>query len=137
MISMKQNLQPWVNASDVMIAVNEIAALMETDRGIPKGKLEHYGILAVISDLEYKHLFLKMIEERCPPAYPQFVRYLHKLAENGKKYSREYRTDMHHMTSNLGRLYGMYGDGIFTRMKRGRRDPAAQHGADDAVPNCA
>ena len=133
---MKQNLQPWVNASDVMIAVNEIAALMETDRGIPKGKLEHYGILAVISDLEYKHLFLKMIEERCPPAYPQFVRYLHKLAENGKKYSREYRTEMHHMTSNLGRLYGMYGDEIFARARRGRRGTSPDE-PDDAVVNFA
>jgi len=136
MISMKQNLQPWMNATDVMNAVNEIAAFMETDRGIPKGKLEHYGILAVISDLEYKHLFLKMIEERCPPAHQQFVRYLHKLAENGRKYSREYRTEMHHMTSNLGRLYGIYGDEIFTRMKRGRRG-AVHPSADDAVLNCA
>jgi len=130
MISMKQNLQPWVNAGEVMNAVNEIAALMEADRGIPKGMIEHYGILAVISDLEYKHLFLKMIEERCPPAYPLFVRYLHKLAENGRKYSREYRTEMHHMTSNLGRLYGMYGDEIFTRMKRGRRGTTAQSVAE-------
>jgi hypothetical protein len=136
MISMKQNLQPWVNATDVMNAVNEIAAIMAADRGIPKGKIEHYGILAVISDLEFKHLFLTMLEERCPSAHPQFVRYLHKLAENGRKYSREYRTEMHHMTSNLGRLYGIYGDEIFTRMKRGRRG-ASHPAADDAVPNCA
>jgi len=137
MMSMKQqNLQPWVNATDVMGAVNEIAVLVEENRGIPKSRLEHYGILAVISDLEFKHLFLKLIEERCPAAHPQFVRYLHKLAENGRKYSREYRSEMHHMTNHLGRLYGIYGDGIFTRMKRGRRsvtDPAA----DDGVMNCA
>jgi hypothetical protein len=136
MISMKQNLQPWVNATDVMNAVNEIAALMAADRGIPKGKIEHYGILAVISDLEFKHLFLTMLEERCPSVHPQFVRYLHKLAENGRKYSREYRTEMHHMTSNLGRLYGIYGDEIFTRMKRGRRG-ATHQAPDDAVMNCA
>ena len=105
---MKQhNLQPWMSASDVMNAVNEITALMEENRGIPKAQLEYYGILAVISDLEFKHLFLKRVEERCPEAHPQFVRYLHKLAENGRKYSREYRSDMHHMTSNLGRLYGI------------------------------
>ena len=137
MMSMKQqNLQPWVNATDVMGAVNEIAVLVEENRGIPKSRLEHYGILAVISDLEFKHLFLKLIEERCPAAHPQFVRYLHKLAENGRKYSREYRSEMHHMTNHLGRLYGIYGDGIFTRMKRGRRsvtDPAT----DDGVMNCA
>jgi len=137
MMSMKQqNLQPWVNATDVMGAVNEIAALVEENRGIPKARLEHYGILAVISDLEFKHLFLKLIEERCPAVHPQFVRYLHKLAENGRKYSREYRSEMHHMTNHLGRLYGIYGDGIFTRMKRGRRsvtDPAA----DDGVMNTA
>jgi len=136
MISMKQNLQPWVNATDVMNAVNEITAIVAQDRGIPKGKLEYYGILAVISDLEFKHLFLTLLEERCPPAYPQFVRYLHKLAENGRKYSREYRTEMHHMTSNLGRLYGIYGDEIFTRMKRGRRG-ATHPASDDAVMNCA
>jgi len=132
----QQNLQPWVNATDVMGAVNEIAVLVEENRGIPKSRLEHYGILAVISDLEFKHLFLKLIEERCPAAHPQFVRYLHKLAENGRKYSREYRSEMHHMTNHLGRLYGIYGDGIFTRMKRGRRavtDPAT----DDGVMNYA
>ena len=81
----QQNLQPWGNAADVMSAVNEIAALTEENRGIPKAQLEYYGILAVISDLEFKHLFLKLIEERCPAAHPQFVRYLHKLAENGKR----------------------------------------------------
>jgi hypothetical protein len=136
MIPMKQNLQPWMNATDVMNAVNEIAALTGEDRGIPKAKLEYYGILAVISDLEFKHLFLKMVEERCPGAHQQFVRYLHKLAENGRKYSREYRTEMHHMTNHLGRLYGIYGDEIFTRMKRGRRG-ASDPAADDAVMNCA
>jgi hypothetical protein len=77
-----------------------------------------------------------MIEERCPEAHPQFVRYLHKLAENGRKYSREYRSEMHHMTNHLGRLYGIYGDEIFTRMKRGRRS-ASQQAADDAILNCA
>ncbi|MDD1658852.1 MAG: hypothetical protein LUP92_01160, partial [Methanomicrobiales archaeon] len=87
------------------------------------------------SDLEFKHLFLKMIEERCPAAHPQFVRYLHKLAENGRKYSREYRSEMHHMTNHLGQLYGIYGDEIFTRIKRGRR--SASSAADDAVLNCA
>ena len=132
----QQNLQPWVNASDVMNAVNEITALVEENRGIPKSRLEHYGILAVISDLEFKHLFLKLIEERCPGAHPQFVRYLHKLAENGRKYSREYRSEMHHMTNHLGRLYGIYGDEIFTRMKRGRRS-ASPPAADDAVMNFA
>jgi hypothetical protein len=137
MIPMKQqNLQPWVNASDVVNAVNEITALAEENRGVPKAQLEYYGILAVISDLEFKHLFLKMIEERCPAAHPQFVRYLHKLAENGRKYSREYRSEMHHMTNHLGRLYGIYGDGIFTRMKRGRRS-ASHPPEDDAVLNCA
>ena len=137
MIPMKQqNLQPWVNATDVMNAVNEIAAIVEENRGIPKSRLEYYGILAVISDLEFKHLFLKLIEERCPGAHPQFVRYLHKLAENGRKYSQEYRSEMHHMTNHLGRLYGIYGDEIFTRMKRGRRT-ASHPAADDAVLNCA
>ena len=114
----QQNLQPWGNAADVMSAVNEIAALMEENRGIPKAQLEYYGILAVISDLEFKHLFLKLIEESCPAAHPQFVRYLHKLAENGKKVLTEYRSEMHHMTNHLGRLYGIYGDEIFTRIKR-------------------
>ena len=132
----QQNLQPWGNAADVMSAVNEIAALMEENRGIPKAQLEYYGILAVISDLEFKHLFLKLIEERCPTAHPQFVRYLHKLAENGKKYSREYRSEMHHMTNHLGRLYGIYGDEIFTKIKRGRRS-ASQPAPDDAVLNLA
>jgi len=132
----QQNLQPWGNAADVMSAVNEIAALLEENGGIPKAQLEFYGILAVISDLEFKHLFLKLIEERCPAAHPQFVRYLHKLAENGKKYSREYRSEMHHMTNHLGRLYGIYGDEIFTRIKRGRR--GTSHPApDDAVLNVA
>jgi len=132
----QQNLQPWANATDVMNAVSEITALTEENRGIPKAKLEYYGILAVISDLEFKHLFLKLLEERCPVAHPQFVRYLHKLAENGRKYSREYRSEMHHMTSNLGRLYGMYGDGIFNRMRRGRRG-VSHPAADDAVMKCA
>jgi len=137
MIPMKQqNLQPWANATDVMNAVNEVTALTEENGGIPKAKLEYYGILAVISDLEYKHLFLKMIEERCPPAHPLFVRYLHKLAENGRKYSREYRAEMNHMTSNLGRLYGIYGDEIFSRMRRSRRGAATTAG-DDAVTNYA
>jgi hypothetical protein len=128
----QQNLQPWVSATDVMSAVNEITALMEENRGIPKAKLEYYGILAVISDLEFKLLFLKMIGERCPGAHPQFVRYLHKLAENGRKYSREYRSEMHHMTNQLGRLYGIYGDEIFTRFRRGRRS-ASHPAADDAA----
>ena len=132
----QQNLQPWGNATDVMSAVNEIAALMEENQGIPKAQLEYYGILAVISDLEFKHLFLKLIEERCPTAHPQFVRYLHKLAENGRKYSQEYRSEMHHMTNHLGRLYGIYGDEIFTRIKRGRRS-ATQPAPDDAVLNPA
>jgi hypothetical protein len=133
MISMKQqNLHPWVSAPDVMNAVNEITALMEENRGIPKAKLEYYGILAVISDLEFKLLFLKMIGERCPEAHPQFVQYLHKLAENGRKYSREYRSEMHRMTNQLGRLYGIYGDGIFTRFRRGRRS-ASPPAADDAA----
>jgi hypothetical protein len=137
MIPMKQqNLQKWMNASDVMNAVNKIAALAEENRSIPKAELEYYGILAVISDLEFKHLFLKMVEERCPGVHPQFVRYLHKLAENGRKYSREYRTEMHHMTNHLGRLYGIYGDEIFTRMKKGRRS-ASPSLSDDAVLNCA
>jgi len=136
MISMKQNLQPWVSAADVMNAVSEIAALIEAEKGIPKGKIEHYAILAVISDLEYKHLFLKMLEERCPLAHPQFVRFLNKLADNGRKYSREYRSEMNHMTSNLGRLYGIYGDEIFSRMRRSRRHATATT-ADDIVPNCA
>jgi hypothetical protein len=133
---MKQNLQSWTNATDVMNAVNEIAALVEENHGIPKAKLEYYGILAVISDLEFKHLFLRMIEERCPQVHPQFVRYLHKLAENGRKYSREYRSEMHHMTNHLGRLYGIYGDEIFTRLKKGRRS-ASHPSPDDAVMNCA
>jgi hypothetical protein len=128
----QQNLQPWVSASDVMNAVNEITALMEGNGGIPKVKLEHYGILAVISDLEFKLLFLKMMEERCPAVHPQFVRYFQKLAENGRKYSREYRSEMHRMTNQLGRLYGMYGDEIFTRFKRGRRS-ASHPAADDAA----
>jgi hypothetical protein len=132
----QQNLQPWGNAADVMNAVKEIAALADENQGIPKAYLEHYGILTVISDLEFKRLFLKMIEERCPVAHPQFVRYLHKLAENGRKYSREYRSEMHHMTNHLGRLYGMYGDGIFTRGKRGRRS-TSEPASDDAVMNCA
>ena len=132
----QQNLQPWANATDVMNAVSEITALTEENRGIPKAKLEYYGILAVISDLEFKHLFLKLLEERCPVAHPQFVRYLHKLAENGRKYSREYRSEMHHMTSNLGRLYGMYGDEIFTRARRGRRGTSPDE-PDDAVVNFA
>ncbi|MGE5832108.1 MAG: hypothetical protein ACM3X8_04245 [Methanomicrobiales archaeon] len=132
----QQTLQPWVNASDVVNAVNEITVLIEGNGGIPRAKLEYYGILAVISDLEFKHQFLRMLEERCPGAHPQFVRYLHKLAENGRKYSREYRSDMHHMTSHLGRLYGMYGDGIFTRMKRGRRGVPGST-PDDAILNCA
>jgi hypothetical protein len=132
----QQNLRPWGNAADVMNAVNEIAALMEGNQGIPKARLEHYGILAVISDLEFKRLFLQMIEERCPVAHPQFVKYFHKLAENGRKYSREYRSEMHHMTNHLGRLYGIYGDEIFTRMKRGRRS-ASPSLPDDAAVNCA
>ncbi len=133
---MKQpNLHSWTSAADVMNAVNEIAAICEGNRGIPKTKLEYYGIQAVISDLEFKHQFLRMLEERCPGAHPQFVRYLHKLAENGKKYSREYRSDMHHMTNHLGRLYGMYG-GIFTREKRGRRGISGES-PDDGVLNCA
>ena len=137
MITMKQqNLQPWANAADVAKAVNEIAALEEGHGGIPKAVLESYGIVAVISDLEFKHLFLKMLGERCPAVHPQFVRYLHKLAENGRKYSREYRDEMHRMTNNLGRIYGIYGDEIFTRMKRGRRG-AAHPPADDGVLNCA
>jgi len=118
-----------------MNAVNEIAAIADENRGIPKVKIEHYGILAVISDLEFKHQFLRMLEERCPVAHPQFVRYLHKLAENGRKYSREYRSDMHHMTNHMGRLYGMYGNGIFSRMKRGRR--VSDSARDDAVMNFA
>jgi hypothetical protein len=132
----QQNLQPWVNATDVMNAVSEITALMDGNQGIPKAKIEHYGILAVISDLEFKHLFLTLIEERCPGAHPQFVRYLHKLSENGKKYAREYRSDMNHMTNHLGRIYGIYGDEIFSRMKRGRRN-GTHTGADDAVMNFA
>ena len=136
MIPMKQNLQPWGNAADVMNAVNEIAALVEENSGLPKARLEHYGILAVISDLEFKRLFLKMVEERCPAAHPQFVRYLHKLAENGRKYSREYRSEMHNMTNHLGRLYGIYGDEIFTRGKRGRRT-TSQPAPDDAVMDTA
>jgi len=135
MIAMKQNLQPWMNATDVMNAVNEIAALAGENGGIPKPQIEYYGILAVISDLEFKHLFLKMIEERCPGVHPQFVRYLHKLAENGRKYSREYRNEMHHMSNHLGRLYGIYGDEIFTRMRKNRR--GAPNASDDAVMNCA
>ncbi|MDD1666131.1 MAG: hypothetical protein LUQ23_01165 [Methanomicrobiales archaeon] len=131
----QHNLQPWASASDVMNAVNEIAAIADENRGIPKVKIEHYGILAVISDLEFKHQFLRMLEERCPVAHPQFVRYLHKLAENGRKYSREYRSDMHHMTNHMGRLYGMYGNGIFSRMKRGRR--VSDSARDDAVMNFA
>ena len=131
----QHNLQPWASASDVMKAVNEIAAIADENRGIPKVKIEHYGILAVISDLEFKHQFLRMLEERCPVAHPQFVRYLHKLAENGRKYSREYRSDMHHMTNHMGRLYGMYGNGIFSRMKRGRR--VSDSARDDAVMNFA
>jgi len=132
----QQNLQPWANATDVMNAVNEVTALTEENGGIPKAKLEYYGILAVISDIEFKQLFLKILEERCPAIHPQFVRYLHKLAENGRKYSREYRSEMHHMTNHLGRLYGMYGDGIFPKMKRGKRG-ASDSATDDAVMNCA
>jgi hypothetical protein len=137
MIPMKQqNLQPWASATDVMNAVNEITALMNENQGIPKGKVEYYGIIAVISDLEFKHLFLKMVEERCPQAHPQFVRYLHKLAENGRKYAREYRHEMNHMTSHLGRIYGIYGDELFTRARRGRRNGSSTV-TDDAVLNCA
>jgi hypothetical protein len=111
------NIKPWVSASEVLYAINDIAEEVERFRRLPEETLEGYSIIAAISDREFKNLFLKMLEERRPKEYPKFLHYLDRMAENGRKYTREYRAQMRMMSAKVGMMYHLYGGDLPLKKK--------------------
>ena len=112
-----EKIKPWVSASEVVYAINDIAEEVERFRRLPDEVLERYSITAAISDREFKILFLKMLEERCPKEYPKYLHYLNRMAENGLKYTREYRAQMRMMSAKVGMMYHLYGGDLPVKKK--------------------